>query len=623
MSEHQPPTWRFRTIDEDQKHVEPTHREHLAPGGAVEPLVRESIQNSLDAPVEVEGRPTRMTFTLGHVNASVVAPFFDALRPHLGAITRSLPEGLPPPSEPVNFLSIEDSNTKGLEGDPSLRKPLQPDGTKNHFFRFWHSVGQSAGDFKRRGSWGVGKVVFSNASRIRTFFGVTRRPGDAAPLLMGEAGLTIHTLPDSDTLYDWYGYYAIHQPRQNHYVPLPVRNGTVDDFLRAFGLSRTATGLSIVVPYVREEVKLNDLARSVIEQYFLPILAGRLEVTVRDPVRSIQITHATIDNAVSELTWPPKGPSIQSEMAALLRLARWQINLPSEDYILLNSTGSEGAYVLTKDRFPEGALLRASDSFAANDRVAFRVPIQVRPKNGGVVEEEVRIVLERDETLRTSNVPHLRSGMHISKLRTQGATSVRGLLLVGIDPVTQGALDKLLQASEGPAHINWELQGEGYDKAKLLYDDARRTISFMRNIVRSLADLLAAPEDDRDVRTLSVFFPDYNEAGNAGGPIPGPRPMPGPEDPGAPPPLPRGVIEVIVHSLAPRGLRPVEAATVRLHADGSSDTADAIATTDGEGRVRFHQLAPGQYQISAQKPAVGEALALTSSYLKIVACSPN
>lgn len=608
MSELQSPTWRFRRIDEDQKHVEPTHREHLAPGGAVEPLIRESIQNSLDAPVEVEGRPTRMVFTLGQADPGAVRPFFDALRPHLEAITRSLAEGLPPPTEPVNYLSIEDSNTKGLEGDPSLRKPVQPDGTKNHFFRFWHSVGQSAGDFKRRGSWGVGKVVFSNASRIRTFFGVTRRPGDDSPLLMGEAGLTIHALPGTETLYDWYGYFAVHQQRQNHYVPLPVQNGTVSRFLHAFGLSRMQTGLSILVPYVREEVQLNELARSVIEQYFLPVLTGRLEVTVKDSTRSIHITHATIDAAVNQLTWPPKGPSSQSEIAALLRLARWQINLPSEDYILLNPTGSEGPYALTKDRFPDGAILRASDSFAANNSVAFRVPVQVRPKQGPPMEEEVRIVLERDEALRTSNVPHLRSGMHISKLRTQGPPSVRGLLVVGIDPVTQGPLDKLLQASEGPAHINWELQGEGYDKAKSLYDDARRTISFMRNIARYLTGLLSAPEEDRDIRTLAAFFPDYSQAGNAGGSLPGRRPIGG-SNPGAPPPPPPGVIEVIVRSLTPRGARPVEAATVRLHADGGAQTADLIATTDGEGRVTFDQLTPGQYSISAAKTGIGEARA--------------
>jgi len=80
-------------MDEDQKHVEPTHREHLAPGVVVEPLVRESIQNSLDA--TVKDQPTRLSFTLGHADPDEAGPYFDGLRPHLDAITRSLPEGVP------------------------------------------------------------------------------------------------------------------------------------------------------------------------------------------------------------------------------------------------------------------------------------------------------------------------------------------------------------------------------------------------------------------------------------------------------------------------------------------------------------------------------------------------
>jgi len=112
-------------MDEDQKHVEPTHREHLAPGGAVEPLVREAIQNSLD--VTIEGQPTKVVFTLGYADATNAQPYFEALRPHLEAITRSLPEGLPQPDDAIRFLAIEDYNTTGLEGDATVRNEANPD----------------------------------------------------------------------------------------------------------------------------------------------------------------------------------------------------------------------------------------------------------------------------------------------------------------------------------------------------------------------------------------------------------------------------------------------------------------------------------------------------------------
>ena len=55
----------------------------------------------------------------------------------------------------------------------------------------------------------------------------------------------------------------------------------------------------------------------------------------------------------------------------------------------------------------------------------------------------------------------------------------------------------------------WEIQGEGYDKAKSLYDDARFVIQFMRHLVRGLAEVLAATRRTRST-SLAAFFPDPN-----------------------------------------------------------------------------------------------------------------
>jgi hypothetical protein len=593
MSEN--PGWRFPAMRADQKHVEPTHREHLAPGGLAEPLVREAIQNSLD--VTEEGQITKVAFTLGSIDPIIAEPYFEDLRPHLEVATRSLPEGLPQQEDSIPFLTIEDYNTTGLVGDPGIRNEENPDGTKNHFFRFWHRVGP-ANEFKRRGSWGVGKVVFSNASRIRTFFGVTFRDDDSSALLMGEAGLNIHTL--NDVVHDWYGYYAIHEP-----ALVPIQGEATSHFTQAFSLSRTTPGLSIVVPYLREDVKLTKLAGAVIEHYFLPILAGRLEVTLREGSQIIEITRSTIDDIVTQLKWPPKGPSRKEEMSALLSLARWQIDLPLNEYVLLATAGVDGSYKLTKECFPKDSLASLSAAFAANNRIAFRVPVVVKPKEGSSGEEEVRLVVERDESLRTSNVPHLRSGINISKMRSQGSMGVRGLLVIGVDP-EQGLLDKLLQASEGPAHINWEAQGEGYDKAKSLYSDAHKIIPFMRGLVRTLVDLLATPQDDRDTRTLSPFFPDYMNDGYTSGGTGGKKKGPGPGETKAPPPPPPGVIEGIVKSImsVAGGLQPVEAATTTIRAlDGSEVTV----LTDASGKFQFDNLVAGDYYVSAQKSGIGEA----------------
>lgn len=596
--------WRFRKMEEGQKHVEPTHREHLASGGLVEPLVRETIQNSLDA--TLDGQVTKVMFTLGQVDAGTALPFFDTLRPHLEAVTRSLPEGLPDAGDPVRFLAIEDHNTRGLEGDPARHIAVNPDGSKNHFFRFWHMVGQSSGDFKRRGSWGVGKVVFSNTSRIRTFFGVTLRAGENSGLLMGEAGLIIHTVPGRDDVYDWYGYFANHIEKNAHYVALPIQDPeTVSAFSRVFGLTRAEPGLSVLVPYVRAEVNPELIARSVMEQYFLPIIAGRLEVTVRDGGTPITITSATIDSAVDRVEWPSRGVSTREEMRKLLDLGRCHLALRANDYVRTADVDPPH-YALEASHFPQGALERVSNDFALGKRIAIRVPVQVRARGASTTQEEVCLVLERDEALRTSNVPHLRSGINVLKMREQCGRGVRGLVVVGSDLDTQGDLDKLLQASEGPAHINWELRGEGYDKAKSLFDDAHRVISFMRHLVRRAVELLATPPDKQDTRTLSTFFPDDDLEGIASDA--GSQNRRGSETgqsdrtPAAPP---AGVIQGVVRSLVPsRGLLPVEGAVVQL---SQSEAVLSSMPTDANGKFRFERVEPGEYTLAGSKQGVGEA----------------
>lgn len=610
MSAHSGPTWLFQRIDPGLKHVGPTHGEHLAPRGVVDPLVRESIQNSLDATDEGSLKPSQVVFTLGEADPRLAGRFFDGLRRHLQTepVPRSLPEGLPAANEPIRFLAVEDFNTRGLEGDPDRWEQTNGDGSKNHFFRFWHKVGQYEGDVKRRGSWGVGKVVFSNASRIRTFFGLTVRPNDQNPLLMGEASLVIHKLPGEKEFRHWYGYYACSASNEGWTVPSPIRDvTTISDFSESFSIDRRSAGLSVIVPFLRESVDLNELARSVVDNYFLAILEGRLEVKLQEGGKTIFMDRSTIADALQQITWRTRGISTREETAALVDLARWQIGLRAEDYVQLEQVGIENAYALSSDRFSKAIMQRLSQDFALKKRIAVRIPVIVRPKGRSDVTDEVRLVLERDESLRKSNVPHLRSGINISKLRDRGS-GVRGLLLVSDDPAQRGELDKLLQASEGPAHLNWETSGESYDKAKAQYDDAHKVILFMRNLAENFVECLSSPQETRDIKTLAPFFPDFDELG-AGDRSPHEN-RPGQwgrdklEPTALPPPSPPGVIEGIIRvlSFAARRVVTVEGATIDcLTNEPESSTPMQTTLSNAQGRFRFANLVAGEYRIAAKK----------------------
>ena len=158
-----------------------------APGA--ESLVREFVQNSLDAAVDSKGeKPVRIVIKEVHLvskdsieqlrqnwpkekplSKDVVAPYLSGLRKHLhacgikaeGSNIRFVLERntrafctIREESE-IKLVVLEDFNTKGLEGDNLIGFFLRDNITsKDH----------------GGGSHGIGKAIFSASSEINTFF---------------------------------------------------------------------------------------------------------------------------------------------------------------------------------------------------------------------------------------------------------------------------------------------------------------------------------------------------------------------------------------------------------------------------------------------------------------------
>jgi len=583
-----------------EKRVDPTHPEHLAPRGVYEPLVREAIQNSLDA--TVKGKPTQVKLCLGELDPQKCTWLFESLRPHLAAVSKTLPEGVPLPTSPVRYLAVEDYNTRGLVGDPRPTETAHED-PDNYFFRFWHSVGQSSGESKRRGSWGVGKVVFSNASDIRTFFGLTRRAGDDQPLLMGESVLSIHSLPGGRDVFAWYGQFASHEKLDGELLPLPICNAeVVDQFTRMFDAERSSPGLSIVIPYIRQEVTIDLLAASAIDQYLLPIVAGRLEVTLQSAGKEISLTSHSIEAAIEQIADSQRRHFPKDELISLVKLARWHVGRSEVDYVHLPVVLMDQDYRLDKEKLSD-----SSTAFFDGKPIAVTMPVQVLPKGSPPVEEVVRVVLQRDENLKKGNVRHLRSGIELSTLRDYGGPNVRGFLIVGSDNADQGQLDKLLQASEGPAHLTWAQSGNGLVRAKAGFENPGKTIGFLKNATKRIIEHLSDPSDERDFRTLAPFFPDLSgEAASPGGsPGENQKKSRGKKTSDKDVSVPKGTIAGTVRSFvgSTTGLQPVENASVTLSKDGCSI---ASLLTGSDGCFSFRECVPGDYVVEAAKSDLGQ-----------------
>src|ERR1041384_7914006 len=121
------PSWFFRTMDAGEVHVDPVHDEFFKMQDLADALVREAVQNSLDARRTRSRTPVRVRFKLATgdqaLSAEGARQYFVGLREHLEAASiRSI---LPEADEDVPYLLVEDFGTRGLTGDPAIDPELE------------------------------------------------------------------------------------------------------------------------------------------------------------------------------------------------------------------------------------------------------------------------------------------------------------------------------------------------------------------------------------------------------------------------------------------------------------------------------------------------------------------
>ncbi|MEO6260153.1 MAG: hypothetical protein ABIP63_07360, partial [Thermoanaerobaculia bacterium] len=236
------PSWHFREMSRGEINVDPVHDEFFKAQDLADALLREAIQNSLDAR---RGRATvRVRFRLA---TGAFAMPFEAAGAYLGGLEPhvSLPE-----TSTVPFLLVEDSGTRGLVGDPGEDPELDDHGgERNDFYYFWRNVGRSGKGERDRGRWGLGKAVFSVSSRIHTMFGLTRRADDDRLLLLGQSVVKTHVLHGKR--FAPYGFLA--KTGRDDFPHALEDPDLLARFIADFGLTRDEPGLSIVIPFHRED----------------------------------------------------------------------------------------------------------------------------------------------------------------------------------------------------------------------------------------------------------------------------------------------------------------------------------------------------------------------------------
>ena len=471
-------------------------------------IIREGIQNSLDAADSGDG-PTMVHISLLEGERAPtwqdIEPYFHSVWANYYAEDNGLhSDFLPMREESCRTLVFEDIGAIGLLGDPE--EPFAPPkGEKNHFYNFFRAEAVTAKAKGDRGSRGIGKAAFIQASRVNTMFGLTIRQDDHRHLLMGRAILDSHRLNGDSLQGD--GYFG--EPSGRHEgLTIPVEDEQViRGFSEAFRLVRESeTGLSVVIPWVDEEITEKVLIQSAVRNYFFPILAETLEIWVetnnseRTLDRNGLLAEARNDPDLAGIC--PEIELADWVMQADMDIERQALDMPSPDR----------GWSWSRELFPDGLLATISDKLQNRQNIALRVPVTVRKRNQERTPSFFDVYMVNIGSNEIAQPLFVRDDILISDLRARTPRGLRALVVIDDEP-----LDEFLKQSENPSHTEWQKQ-----RVKQDYVSAAADIEFVRSSVRQIFNLAMAEDKTRDKRLLSNLFP-FQAGGEEERNLPEPR----------------------------------------------------------------------------------------------------
>lgn len=481
--------WFFREISTGEIIRNPHEEEFFTEQTGLEAIVREGIQNSLDARAQSDG-VVGVRFVIGR--APKEAGFlFENLNQHL---SKSGINADTVGSTSFEYLAIEDFNTIGLSGKTSFKECLQNE--EGNYCNFWWVDGSTRKGIKKGGRWGLGKYSFFVFSKLKNFFGISIAYPNGAPLLFGRALLKRHQLDGKSYASD--GVYA--DKDFGPITDLSVINRLQD----YFHLERhNRSGLSLIIPYpVMDDVSdaIPDILYYIIDNYIYSIVSGILSARVEDKSDASSIPIVVNKNSAREI---------------LLRFSKkYEKFKKYEHFHSLFSTilESEPDYTLTLggDDLPEIdefsfnvdiEEIRKKYSVLGSSILKIRVPFRISKSfEKNPKETFVDISISRDAAFRNESVYCIRNGIKVNDgVRFKVKEGV--VFLIAEDEVAA----EFLGDAETPAHNAWISRTEKMRSEK--YDSPNKVLEFIKKVPSNLYSLISQkPEkEDRDI-LIDLFY---------------------------------------------------------------------------------------------------------------------
>jgi hypothetical protein len=240
------------------------------------------------------------------------------------------------------------------------------------------------------------------------------------------------------------------------------------------------------VPFVRDGITAEAIARSICTHFFVRILRGELVAETIDERGGRFLINADTLDAVSAQTRCDTPGSQRRASLPPLDLARFALGRLAGGGVdaTLRLAGETGSVAWNRDVVPETIAQPLAKALAADDgRILVRVPLVLERAAGTRVETHFHVALGRRPDGK-GEAWHVRDGMTITAVnRTRPAGGDYEGLLLASDPVISGFLGD----AEGPAHVEWSKEEKRLGRN---WKTFARRLSFVANGVIYFANLL-------------------------------------------------------------------------------------------------------------------------------------
>ena len=481
----------------------------------LEIFVREDLQNRVDARQDDHEGPIRVRMTFQALPAHLISKYFpvefqdwyrrtetQALNPEDKVRRTQEIEGIFSSSEfPV--LVIEDFQSTGLNGpinsfipEKDSDSPLyHPTNALTCFFR---RNGTSGKTDKKLGSAGLGRHVYYKASNISSKLIYTvpidlSREQDGGltsleprPLFFGQSFQRELAERVGNRQRRYCSYHHLSGTAVDK-LPMPFGLGDgeadiVEQAREDFRLTRTPDqpGCSIIIPFPKNNFVPDALLNSIVRDFPMPILAGKLEVEINGTAINAGNVAALSDR-----------PEVNQHNAFLSEAIQSQPDVT----VVVDTERLQRPF--GEDLIGEPELNQLAHNFKDHALVCVKADIQFGPRSDQA--GSILICTQKTEGGRKGRHIVARSGLVLSDYSDRNFQKASNASVV----VQPDHLGSLLRSTENPAHSEW-LPGDA-DPHKCAC--ANELIQFIRYAHNALDRVLANLDTEDDLNIFSDLVP--------------------------------------------------------------------------------------------------------------------